>query len=103
MKGFSMKYKPVTNLAKELLNLVSYCLFEMPVEKKQYQLFFDLKIEEKSLQSWQIGRTLELSSFHFSDECSRNWSYQYCQADSLEKSMDIGRLLLTNRREIYFK
>lgn len=37
MKGFRTKWKPVNNLAKELLILVSYCLFEMPVDdKKQY-------------------------------------------------------------------
>lgn len=36
MKGFRTKQKPVTNLAKELLLLVNYPLFEMLVDKKQY-------------------------------------------------------------------
>ena len=37
MKGFRTKGKPITNLTKELLILVNYPLFEMPVDdKKQY-------------------------------------------------------------------
>ena len=37
MKGFRTKEKPVTNSTKELLILVNYPLFEMPVDdKKQY-------------------------------------------------------------------
>ena len=36
-KGFRTKEKPVTNSTKELLILVNYPLFEMPVDnKKQY-------------------------------------------------------------------
>lgn len=37
MKGFRTKGEPVTNSTKELLILVNYLLFEMPVDdKKQY-------------------------------------------------------------------
>lgn len=48
MKGFRTKGKPVTNLTKELLILVNYPRFEMPVDdKKQYiPISFAIKLEK---------------------------------------------------------